>query len=456
MIKLLPFLLIHLLILSQLTFTAWPEMLSYPYLLTNGFNYNDAAVPYPIGLIAILAVVYKLFGFTPLVLKIFTWIFILVLDVILFLIFRKLTGEYKLVVIFMMIYITVQSVLDGNLMWFDNATVLPLALVFYFSLIWLKTHIHKYLFFIGITLAVAIMIKQIAIVYAVGFILFYLIIMKGKFKDLKYLVLGSLIIFTPFIFYLTVSNSLLSFLLWNLYYPLIFWSQTPGYVRYGLSWSELLVLIFLLVPFLSISLQIKKIFANKALLLTIIFLISALVAVYPRFSYYHLQPALLFLVVLYLQIASRISKQKKTFIVLSLFIALTIFIFLGSRSLGGPTRFYSSDEQALVEKIKTEVKGEEKVFLLGLNSSQYTLSGKLPPKPWVDNFSWYFEIPGVQKKVINGIKNDNVKVIFRKIPQQGEWYQLEVYQPREVVDFIKKSYKKKETIDGKIELWVRN
>lgn len=449
MIKLLlPLLLVHSLILSQLIFTAWPEMLSYPYLLTKGFDFSSAVIPYPIGLLVPLALLYKTFGFLPTVLKIFTWVSLLTTDLIVFLILKKLDQKGPILT-FLLIYIILQPILDGNMMWFDNATVLPLALSFYFCLGWMKNFGNKYLFLAGLTLAWAAVIKQIALIFLVGFVLFYFL-KRGKLTGLIYLLAGSLVVFTPFLTYLIATSSARDFWLWSIYYPSVFWSSTPGYVRLSISSSEILVSILLLLPLVAAISRIKGMLTDK-IFLTLVFLISAVVAIYPRFSYFHLQPALLFLILLYFQLAIK----RKKFSLLTLSVALVVFGLLAQHSIGSSIRFYSPADQLLTEKIIQEVKIGEKIFLLGLNSSYYALADRLPPKPWVDNFSWYFEIPGVQQKVIEGFQKDEVKVIFRKIPKGGDWYELDVYQPQEVVKFIKSKFTLKETFDD-VEIWQKN
>ena len=82
----------HLLILSRLQFTAWPEMISFPYLINHGFvTYRDMVHAYPPLLVNLLAVCYKLFGYNLWVLKMFGWISILFSDLFFFKIIRKIT-----------------------------------------------------------------------------------------------------------------------------------------------------------------------------------------------------------------------------------------------------------------------------------------------------------------------------------------------------------------------------
>src|SRR5689334_232483 len=87
---------IHLLFLSRLQFTAWPEMVSFPYLINHGFvTYKDMVHAYPPLLVASLAVIYKIFGYKLIALEIFGWVTILVSDIFLFKILKEITKKWS-------------------------------------------------------------------------------------------------------------------------------------------------------------------------------------------------------------------------------------------------------------------------------------------------------------------------------------------------------------------------
>ena len=145
---------IHLFLLANLQFTAWPEMVSYPYLLNNGFTlYKDFIHPYPPLLSLILAFIFKLFGYKLLVLKLFTWFLIVINDVLIFSIVKKLTRNSLASVISLTSYILIQPFLEGNMLWFDTAIVTPILAGFYFFLN------NKY-FWSSLFIGMAAMIKQ--------------------------------------------------------------------------------------------------------------------------------------------------------------------------------------------------------------------------------------------------------------------------------------------------------
>src|SRR3990167_4377553 len=84
-------LLVHLILLINSRFTLWPEMIVYPYLLNNDFLlYRDIINPYPPFLTWFLAFFSKIFGYFPFPYQILTWVIILIIDLSIFLITKKL------------------------------------------------------------------------------------------------------------------------------------------------------------------------------------------------------------------------------------------------------------------------------------------------------------------------------------------------------------------------------
>ena len=64
------------------------------------------------------------------------------------------------------------------------------------------------------------------------------------------------------------------------------------------------------------------------------------------------------------------------------------------------------------------------------------LSQRLPPKPWVDTFPWYLEIPNLQNKIIDQYKTQHIQaIIWSPYQHQGE-YIPGSYTPRELQRFV--------------------
>lgn len=446
---------LHLFILSKLTFTAWPEMLSYPYLFSKGFLlYKDFIMPYPPALVLLLSGVFKTFGFTPEVLRSFTWVYIIFVDLILYLSLFKITKSNRISFAFLIVYIFLQSFLEGNMLWFDFATVLPLLLGFWFILKWFKDKELKYIFLSSFLLTLAILIKQTSVIYFLGVLGFLWI--RG-IRVIRVIGGGILVLMIPLIIYLVKTESLIFFWNWILVYPVTEWSNFPGYVDFMISKRETIITLLLLSPMVFVLAVWKKLFADKLFLLTLIFLTAALIAVYPRFSFFHMQPAIAFLVLAFAQIFLKLQKKWQQIYLSYVVIMVVLITSLSFKAaVGDSIRFYSMDDQKMAQKIAQVVKNSDKVFFLGINSSEYVFTNKLPPKYWSDNFGWYLEIPGVQEWVIEGLENEPPKKILWRIPSPGLWFNLGSYQPKKITEYIKTHYRKTDNIERGIEIWERN
>src|SRR3989344_4476566 len=124
---------LHLLLLLNLKFTTWPEMLAWPYLITKGWlPYKDIAIAHTPLLLVYLTFFYKIFSVGVLQLKVFTWIVIIISDLLVYFVTKSLWNK-KIALVALGFYIPLQLFYDGNGMWFDLALV-PLVLAVYYTL----------------------------------------------------------------------------------------------------------------------------------------------------------------------------------------------------------------------------------------------------------------------------------------------------------------------------------
>src|SRR5690349_12037451 len=152
---------IHLILLLKLRFTAWPEVFSFPFLFNNGFRlYSDFVHPYPPLLTVLLSLLYKISGYQIIALKSFTYVLIALSDYFIFKIALNSYKQLKIAVLSVISYIIFQSLLEGNMLWFDTALTLPLILAYYF-------YINKRGKEMSLALVIALLIKQTALIYIV-------------------------------------------------------------------------------------------------------------------------------------------------------------------------------------------------------------------------------------------------------------------------------------------------
>jgi len=164
-----------------INFTAWPEMLAWPYLMLQGWlPYKDIAIAHNPLLLLDLAIFYKLFGVGIIQLKIYTWILIAINAYLVYFVSNKFWNK-KVAVISSVLYLLLTIVYEGNGLWFDLALT-PFAILLYYFLR------QKNYLWSGIIFMLGFLTKQ-------TFIYFLLpvaveIVLSTKYKVLKKIYLG--------------------------------------------------------------------------------------------------------------------------------------------------------------------------------------------------------------------------------------------------------------------------
>lgn len=432
-------------------------MFSYSYLRNSGFLiYKDMIHPYPPLLTMALSYLYAFFGYSLTALKVFTWSLFIFNDVVIYLLVKKITGKFGYALISLLFYVLTQPFLEGNMLWYDVASLSPLLTGLYFGISYFDKKKTADLFWTGLFLTIAVLIKQTAGLYFVGLIT-VLLLNKTKVRSIINLFIGPLILGVPLLVRLIQEKALGDFVNWVFYYPFTFWTKFPGYVRMDISRNSILTLLILFIPvFVLILFNLKRLFKDKNILLPLIFFLFGLVCVYPRFSFFHFQPALGFLSVL-IGITLFKLKLKKSLVVIGSLVYLLFLLMIVKpvivRDWGEEPRFMGKVDLENA-KIISDIVKENKVYLLGLNSSLYTLSETLPPKRWFDNYGWYLEVPGVQEEILGRWQLDLPKYIFWKNPDTGPSYEIGVYQPAKIASFIKANYNMKGKPMEGVALWV--
>lgn len=427
---------IHIFLLFNLQFTAWPEMLSFPYMIDKGFLiYKDFHHVYQPLLTFMLLGVYKVFGFKIVVLKIFTYILIALADLMLYLNIKKLSGKKNIAILSLGIFVLLQPIFDGNMLWYDIGVILPVLLSIYF--------INSNLFLSGLFVALAFLIKQQAVLIGLP-IFIYLIYKKEKYRDILKFLYGFIIPVVILVILLFKSDLINDYIFWTFEFPLIYLPKIESYAI-APNLRELFILgLMLSVLVTGAVINIKKLTSRFYLLATV--LLCLVLSAFPRFSLFHLQPALAIFALLIGYLFSFKNKYL-VFIIIPLFFLWKNVLTTASYE----DRFYGTSEKKLAEEIKKTV-GKDTVYLLGPSSIGYVLSNTIPPKPWIENYVWHFEIPRLQEKVIDGWTIEPPKYIFWTKPEKGNWYDLGTYQPAKIVEYIRGNYIKADELDN-TEIW---
>lgn len=411
--KLFPFILIcfHLFILTHLRFEVWPEMVLMPYLMKNGFElYRDMIVPWTPGLMWILSGWFSLVGLSIVNLKLLTWTVIIIIDTLIYLIARKKYNE-KAGLRALLFFVLFQPLFDGNGIWFDLAVVPCLLLAFYFQN--------------PIFLGPAFLIKQSAVW------LFPLFL--KKWKQLVAGMLGALGISGIWFF---TRGTFADYWYWAYNYVFRVFPSMPGHKDLG-NWREWMMALapFVLVVIYRGMRKVKGMQEEK-IKDPFWWAVLAIPLALPRFGLFHFQPAVAFLALAAGKEIGKLGRWKN----LTVLGFLVYLIFMWGRVIklqwNANDRFLEPEVYQLVAKVALETDKSRPVLLVNSPELIYVLTDRLPPKPWLTQFSWFLELPGFQEKLIKNFKaQDLQQIIFTPYNNEGEFVPGS-YQPKELLEYL--------------------
>lgn len=438
-------LLVHLFLLICLKFTAWPEMSLWPYLITKGWlPYSDIAIAHTPLAIFDLAIFYKIFGTDVLQLKIFTWSLILFSDTLIFFLVKKLWNK-KAAFLSLIFYIFWMFFYDGNGFWFDLYMGIFAFCSFYFarSRKWLLAGVFWGLSFIS---------KQTAIWFLIPILLEMIINLQHHYirnNVINYRLLASK--FMRFVAGVFLVGTIFIVILWSIGILSDFWNWA---FRFGIfvlpkaqgqiQLPDTKTLFASLLPF---SILLPLVIKSKKYLMLIPWAVAGVLGAYPRFEYFHFQPA-----VFYLAITSALLFFEKKNIFLKIFIPIYLigsFYLISTyfvRNFNEGTRFYENEVAEVVDYVKYNTSKGDNIFVLNYWDNIYALTDTFPStKPWVPQLSWYMEEPNIQEKMVEDLKSSPPKLIVYK-PYTS--YGLSSYIPKKVYDYIIENYKIVSNIGG--------
>lgn len=371
-------------------FTAWPEMLAWPYLMIQGWlPYRDIAIAHTPLVIVALSLFYKLFGVGIVQLKIFTWGMILLNTYLTFWVANKIYSK-KTAIWSVIFYIPLVFFYQGNGIWFDMALV-PWALCLYYCIS------QKHYFKSGIAFGLGILSKQ-TFAYFLLPIAASLINKKNIDSDevttktldnIKQFIFGGSIILLLFCFMMLVLGILDDFYFWAIKFGTFYLPKADGQILFP-SPRQLLISIFPFTIFVF----------NPSLVL---WALSGSLGSYPRWELFHFQPALPFLAY---TIANVFLSKKFKYLVYLYLVVLTIILSRGIyRELNKQTRFYEPG----VQKIVSELSGHDvkKLYVLNYWDNLYSLTGTLPvTKPLIPYIPWYLDLPGAKESITGDVKSN--------------------------------------------------
>lgn len=397
------------------SFIFWPEMLSRPFLILNGWlPYRDIVMEHAPLLPVVLAGWFKLFGLGFLQLQIFTWIIIGLTASLVKKFYSNLAA---------LIYLMLVFAYQGNGLWYDLALT-PVILTSFILL-----NRQKYLAS-GIVLGLAFFTKQTAIWLFLGFVYF---VHKDKEATKQFLLgitsttLGSLVV-------MWAVGILPDFLKW------------ASVVRAPFLWPTPAQFIYAFSPFIVLLLNTKY-DIPYTWKIRIMAIFSAL-GVFPRWELLHFQPALPYLAIL---LAGFFALPNKILTKSLLIVLLSGFVFRQySQIINQPDRFRELEFLQTVEYVKKNTRDTDRILVLNTWESMYALAGRLPvSKPLYPYLPWYLNIPGAQESITSNLESVKASVI---VIGQTQSTGLGSYIPSYLDAYIKKNYHQTDKI-GSLYVW---
>lgn len=411
--------------------TAWPEMLVYPYLLNNGFlPYKDMVIPYTPFFLWFLQGITSIFGYTPELSRYITLVILLTNLFLVWIIARLIWQKTNYAAFAVFFYSLWIFYFEGNGLWFD-LFVAPFALLaFYF--------LYKHLFIrqnplhlalTGALLGFCFLAKQAAV---------WMILVSAVFLSSRFL------FFAPqaLLFLLTVVVAaalgyLTDYLYWAYEYVFFFLPRQEDYQSAPTVGQlvKLAIPLVVLVPYLARGIDKKRLFTLTYLAATFMFAV-------PRWGMFHL---VLFLPLFAASVSPAVldfakSRLSRVFLVL----LIGVWLVVAGRQMGRfwnkPIRFFEADKLAVAARLEKDYKD---AFLFNSHDQLYVLTQTLPPKPYVQNFASFFEVPGVQARVVSALEKEKPEYVV---------FSPGGYQPYLLGNYIDENYTLLEKLTDSI--WV--
>lgn len=434
--------LLHIFGLIKLKFTAWPEMLLWPYLMLDGWlPYKDIAIAHTPNLIVALKAFFALFGVGIMQLKVFSWILVLISDLLfLFVVRSMLVKENKKqkklkLILAALSFVIWQLYFDGNGLWFELA-LLPLSIILFFLVN------KKEYFWSGVIFAFAFFTKQTAVWFLMP-IFYSLIQSQGKIRQsLIKIVSGSAAVFGIYIVIFYINGFVSDFYKWALEFGIFTLPRSQGQIQFP-SLKPLLVSLFPFTVF--IPLLLRK---DKKLFSLFLWAFAGGFAAYPRFEYFHFQTAVPFLAIATSTFFTQKSRalHEKYFSFVYVLVAVFLFCSFFIRNISEGVRFYDADVGELQNYIQRNTANGDRIFVMNYWDILYPLTGTYPAtRPWVPQLAWYLSLPGVENQMTENLAETHPKlIILNRYTDSG----LSSYVPTSLYEHVLKNYKFKEKVAG--------
>jgi hypothetical protein len=489
---------LHLFILYGTPFINWPEMLVYPwFVFRQGMKmYTNTIITYPPGAILALASLFEIFGYTLSSYRFIAYLFMLLIDVIVYVVSRKITGKRSMGAVAVLLFTLCTVYFEGNTVWFETIMT-PLYLVSFFSLYrYFQTKHEKYLYYSVVLSSFSFLVKPTGILSFCAIIgtliLSFLSSSRHKYSALrehgrlesslsprlslaarlslftrwdlkfpvKYIVISiSVFLLFPALtyFYFALTDRGSQFFYWA--FGIVMQFGKPG-SHYALWPTQVdaeyaqplfwMLCVLVIVFFYSW----KK---NRWSLPLAVFTAASIMGAFPRFGFHRLLPAFAFLslgIVFGYDLAlRRFSKIAPVLfaVLIGLFVVQMPKYLHRSKSL---PEFFTPKEYELARYIDVQTKGEPFAIFGDYDYLYFILDKRPDVLPWTQLFPAPANTPGLQAKLIESLKERNVRYVF-VIPYHPDMVFFSGVRPEELLGYVEKEYTVKGSLLGKGLFYVR-
>ena len=442
----------HLLILSRSVFFPYPELFIYSYLTKQGLiPYKQIFDQHFPGIMFFPVNLATLGIDTPQEAQMLHLGIVVLTQVILFVIGRKLFKSNLYALISNLLFFIWQPFFEGYVFWIDSFLPLLLLPAFYFLIV--KTNSKSY-FYSGLFLGIGLLFKQV-VGPLIFLIILYLInsLRRGsiKLKGVINFISGLAIPVMILIFWVTKLGIWKDFLYWTITFNL------TTFAEMGRKYPDLAGIlksmpIFGLSTFFLLYFWTKRKF--KDIFILVIFFVGSLAFSYARFDFIHLQPALPF-AILIITWAIRGIKMKKLVPFIGIYVLFSLYLLMPFYRIIIEDKiiFYGDFEKRVSVKVLNYADSGDSIFAFGTTFHLYQLTNTLPPgKVFVFQFPWFMKV--TEERIFKGIISDPPKVIIRDNKAEVQDMKLVDYMPR-INDYISRYYGVVEEVDG-VEIMVPN
>ncbi|EKD62061.1 MAG: hypothetical protein ACD_52C00317G0002 [uncultured bacterium] len=398
---------IHLFVLTRITFFPNSEMFIYPYLTNKGLlPYKQILDQHFPGLL-FLPVNFDNLGMrTPQAALLWQMAAVALTHLFVFILSQKVLDKRKFILLPSLLYLIWQPFFEGFIQWLD--VFLPLFLISsaYFLLKYIDAPKKvKYLEISGLVLGLGIIFKQVLIpvVLLVGLYLF----IKNGAKIASIFILSTLLPVLLMLLYLSLIGVLNDFFYWTVTYNL------TTFADYGRKWvpslSHFIRFAFVFGAGLSgwfLGFKTRKVF------LTGLYGVGALSAVYARFDFVHLQPALPFVVILTTYAVTRLKNRLVVYFGLCyLFVAFIWGVKFYRGNWNGNITFFDDNVYRVASVVRGRIRPGSKIFVYGAPAHLYQMTQTLPAgNVFIFQFPWFMRVS--QDRILTGIIVDKPEIII--------------------------------------------